>query len=298
MRVVHKPGDLADLLDEAQGEAGPGVRQSRRLLGTLHPACQAYRGADPRRQARPGSPLHERDCSVQRRHQKVIEIAPSMIWDPVVREELCAAAVKLCQEIKYNNAARWIPLRPDTKEWFFIEMNPRIQWSIRSPRSSPASTSCVRRFSSPMASPMHGPEVGIRRQEAIPRNGFAVQARITTEDPENKFQPITAASSPTAAPAGSASGRRRHGLRRLGHHPFYDSLLVKLLPPRPRSARRCSAWTAATRVPHPRREDEYPVPRKRHPQSDLQQRPRHHHPHRHTPELFKFKPKRDRPPSC
>src|SRR5271167_20701 len=128
MRVVTKPGDLAALLDEAQGEAGrafgnPAVFLERYIPRAKHIEVQIL-GDKHGRVAH----LHERDCSVQRRHQKVIEIAPAVDLDKSVREELCAAAVKLSQEIKYNNAGTVEFLcDQDTREWFFIEMNPRIQ---------------------------------------------------------------------------------------------------------------------------------------------------------------------------
>ncbi len=128
MRVVHKPGDLAALLDEAQGEAGrafgnPAVFLERYIPRAKHIEVQILGDKH-------GSVvhLHERDCSVQRRHQKVIEIAPSVDLDRNVRAELCDAAVKLCREIRYDNAGTVEFLYDqDTKEWFFIEMNPRIQ---------------------------------------------------------------------------------------------------------------------------------------------------------------------------
>ena len=72
--------------------------------------------------------LHERDCSVQRRHQKVVEIAPSVGLDEAVRRELCEAAVRMGREIAYDNAGTVEFLYDlDSKQWFFIEMNPRIE---------------------------------------------------------------------------------------------------------------------------------------------------------------------------
>src|SRR5580693_2951016 len=190
MRVVHKPGDLASLLDEAQGEAGrafgnPAVFLERYIPRAKHIEVQIL-GDQHGRVVH----LHERDCSVQRRHQKVIEIAPSVSLDEGVRKELCEAAVKLCEEIKYNNAGTVEFLyNLDTKEWFFIEMNPRIQVEHTVTEVITGIDLVRSQILIADGKPMHGPEVGIPEQEAMPRNGYAVQCRITTEDPENKFQP-------------------------------------------------------------------------------------------------------------
>jgi pyruvate carboxylase len=128
MRVVTKPTDLAVLLDEAQGEAGrafgnPAVFLERYIPRAKHIEVQIL-GDQHGKVVH----LHERDCSVQRRHQKVIEIAPSVGIDRQIRAELCEAAVTLCRQIKYDNAGTVEFLYDqETKEWFFIEMNPRIQ---------------------------------------------------------------------------------------------------------------------------------------------------------------------------
>ncbi len=230
MRVVTKPSDLADLLDEAQGEAGrafgnPAVFLERYIPRAKHIEVQILGD-------RHGSVihLHERDCSVQRRHQKVIEIAPSVGVDDRVRLELCDAAVKLCREIKYDNAGTVEFLYDlDTKEWFFIEMNPRIQ--VEHTVTEVITGVDLVRAQIMIADnlPMHGPEVGIPLQHEIARNGYAVQCRITTEDPENKFQPdygrvLTYRSS------GGYGVRLDGGMGYAGAviTPFYDSLLVKL----------------------------------------------------------------------
>jgi pyruvate carboxylase len=230
MRVVTKPGDLADLLDEAQGEAGrafgnPAVFLERYIPRAKHIEVQILGDKHGR-----VVHLHERDCSVQRRHQKVIEIAPSVDLDKNVRTELCYAAVKLCQEIKYNNAGTVEFLYDqDTKEWFFIEMNPRIQVEHTVTEIITGIDLVRSQILIADGKPMHGPEVGIPAQEDIPRNGFAVQARITTEDPENKFQPDYGRIL-TYRSAGGFGVRLDGGMGYGGAviTPFYDSLLVKL----------------------------------------------------------------------
>jgi pyruvate carboxylase len=128
MRVVHEEANLDALLDEAQSEAGrafgdPSVFLEKYIPRAKHIEVQVLGDAHGH-----VVHLHERDCSVQRRHQKVIEIAPSVNLDPKVRAELCEAAVKIGREIGYDNAGTVeFLLDVDRNEWFFIEMNPRIQ---------------------------------------------------------------------------------------------------------------------------------------------------------------------------
>jgi pyruvate carboxylase len=297
MRVVHKPGDLADLLDEAQGEAGrafgnPAVFLERYIPHAKHIEVQILGDKHGR-----VVHLHERDCSVQRRHQKVIEIAPSIDLDPVVREELCAAAVKLCQEIKYNNAGTVEFLYDqDTKEWFFIEMNPRIQVEHTVTEVITGIDLVRSQILISDGKPMHGPEVGIPAQEAIPRNGFAVQARITTEDPENKFQPDYGRIL-TYRSAGGFGIRLDGGMGYGGSviTPFYDSLLVKLTASAPtfsaalqrmdRALREFRIRGVKTNIPFLENVIHNPIFSSGHATTTLIDT---------TPELFKFKPKRDR----
>src|SRR5207302_1835930 len=120
MRVVDKPADFAGKLEEARRESAAAfgndavflerfIRRAKhievQILGDRHGNILH---------------LHERDCSVQRRHQKVIEIAPSVGLEPRVRRELCDAAAKLCREISYDNAGTVeFLLDLDTNEWFF-----------------------------------------------------------------------------------------------------------------------------------------------------------------------------------
>src|SRR5882757_8619625 len=104
MRVVTKAADLADLLDEAQDEAGRAFGNSAVFLERYIPRAKHIEVQILGDKHGNVLHLHERDCSVQRRHQKVVEIAPSVGLDPKVRTELCEAAVNLCREIKYDNA--------------------------------------------------------------------------------------------------------------------------------------------------------------------------------------------------
>lgn len=230
MRVVAKPGDLAALLDEARGEAGrafgnPAVFLERYIPRAKHIEVQILGDKHGR-----VVHLHERDCSVQRRHQKVIEIAPSMDIEKRIRAELCEAAARLCHQIKYDNAGTVEFLYDlDTGEWFFIEMNPRIQVEHTVTEIITGIDLVRSQILIADGKPMHGPEVGVPRQEAMPRNGYAVQCRITTEDPENKFQPDYGRIL-TYRSAGGFGVRLDGGMGYAGSvvTPFYDSLLVKV----------------------------------------------------------------------
>ena len=297
MRVVQKPGDLADLLDEAQGEAGrafgnPAVFLERYIPRAKHIEVQILGDKHGR-----VVHLHERDCSVQRRHQKVIEIAPSVELDRNVRTELCHAAVKLCKEIRYNNAGTVEFLYDqDTKEWFFIEMNPRIQVEHTVTEVITGIDLVRSQILIADGKPMHGADVGIPAQEDIPRNGFAVQARITTEDPENKFQPDYGRIL-TYRSAGGFGVRLDGGMGYGGAviTPFYDSLLVKLTASAPtfsaalqrmdRALREFRIRGVKTNIPFLENVIHNPIFSSGQATTTLIDT---------TPELFKFKAKRDR----
>ncbi|MEM9280859.1 MAG: pyruvate carboxylase, partial [Verrucomicrobiota bacterium] len=174
--------------------------------------------------------LHERDCSVQRRHQKVIEIAPSVNLDEAVRHELCEAAVKVAKEVKYNNAGTVeFLLDTDTNEWFFIEMNPRIQVEHTVTEIITGVDLVRSQILVAQGYDLFGDVIDIPSQDEIPRNGYAVQARITTEDPANNFSPDYGKILNYRSAAGFGI-RLDAGAGDAGSviTPFYDSMLVKL----------------------------------------------------------------------
>lgn len=230
MRVVEKSADLANLLDEAQGEAerafgNPSVFLEKYIPRAKHIEVQILGD-------RHGHVLHlhERDCSVQRRHQKVVEIAPSFGLDPKVREALCEAALKLSCAINYDNAGTVeFLLNLDTNEWFFIEMNPRIQVEHTVTEVITGIDLVRSQILVAQGRSLQGPEIDLPSQENIPRTGYAVQARITTEDPENKFTPNYGRILTYRSAAGFGI-RLDGGMGEAGSviTPFYDSLLVKV----------------------------------------------------------------------
>ena len=230
MRVVEKPSQLADLLVEARNEAlnafgNPAVFLERYISRAKHIEVQIL--GDQHGNV---VHLHERDCSVQRRYQKVVEVAPAMHLDPRVRHELCEAAVKLASGIGYNNAGTVEFLYDmDRNDWFFIEMNPRIQVEH-------TVTECVTgidlvrsQILVAQGHPLFGKELAIPPQDQIPCIGFAIQCRVTTEDPEKNFAPDYGRILNYRSAAGfgirldAASGDAGSVVT-----PYYDSMLVKI----------------------------------------------------------------------
>jgi pyruvate carboxylase len=230
MRVVEKPSQLPGLLAEARAEAenafgNPAVFLERYIKRAKHIEVQIL--GDQHGNV---VHLHERDCSVQRRYQKVVEVAPAMHLDPVVRKELCEAAAKLAKGIGYDNAGTVEFLYDmDQNDWFFIEMNPRIQVEH-------TVTECVTgidlvrsQILVSQGNSLFGDEIAIPEQDKIPCNGFAIQCRITTEDPEKNFAPDYGRILNYRSAAGfgirldAASGDAGSVIT-----PYYDSMLVKL----------------------------------------------------------------------
>jgi len=230
MRVVEKSSDLANLLDEAQGEAERSFGNASVFLEKYIPRAKHIEVQILGDRHGHVLHLHERDCSVQRRHQKVVEIAPSFGLDPKVREALCEAALKLSCAINYDNAGTVeFLLNLDTNEWFFIEMNPRIQVEHTVTEVITGIDLVRSQILVAQGRSLQGPEIDLPSQENIPRTGYAVQARITTEDPENKFTPNYGRILTYRSAAGFGI-RLDGGMGEAGSviTPFYDSLLVKV----------------------------------------------------------------------
>lgn len=230
MRVVNKEEELETKLDEARTEAenafgNPAVFLERFVQNAKHLEVQIL-GDNHGNIVH----LHERDCSVQRRHQKVVEIAPSVGLDDEVRKDLCDAAIRISKAIDYNNAGTVEFLYDiDTDDWFFIEMNPRIQVE-HTVTEIITSVDLVRsQILVAQGHELHGPEIQIPAQEDIQRNGYAVQCRITTEDPANNFSPDYGKIMNYRSAAGLGI-RLDAGAGDAGSviTPYYDSMLVKL----------------------------------------------------------------------
>ncbi|MEC8190877.1 MAG: pyruvate carboxylase [Verrucomicrobiota bacterium] len=230
MRVVKDPKQLKSSLEEAQGEAqrafgNSAVFLERYIERAKHIEVQIL--GDKQGNV---VHLHERDCSVQRRHQKVVEIAPSIGLPDDVRAALCDAAVQIARSIGYYSAGTVEFLYDlDCDDWFFIEMNPRIQVEHTVTEVITGIDIVRSQILIAQGYSLHSKEIGIPKQELIARNGVAIQARITTEDPEKNFAPDYGKIVNYRSAAGF--GIRLDGA--MGDTgsvitPYYDSLLVKL----------------------------------------------------------------------
>ncbi|MCS7063806.1 MAG: pyruvate carboxylase [Methylacidiphilales bacterium] len=230
MRVVEHAADLPRLLDEAQAEAGSAFGNPATFLEKYIPRAKHIEVQILGDRYGNVVHLYERDCSVQRRHQKVVEMAPAYNLSPKLRQELCEAAVKLAKEIRYSNAGTVEFLVDlDREEWFFIEMNPRIQVEHTVTEVVTGVDLVRSQILIALGHALHDTEINIPPQDQIPCQGYAVQARVTTEDPENRFTPDYGKIL-TFRAAGGLGIRLDSGMGESGSEitPFYDSLLVKI----------------------------------------------------------------------
>ncbi|KMK96641.1 pyruvate carboxylase [Rossellomorea marisflavi] len=172
--------------------------------------------------------LYERDCSIQRRHQKVVEVAPSVSLGDDLREEICEAAVRLMKNVDYVNAGTVEFLVADGR-FYFIEVNPRVQVEHTITEMVTGVDIVQSQLLIAEGHPLHGSKLGIPEQEDVRTNGFAIQSRVTTEDPLNQFMPDTGKI--MAYRSGGGFGVRLdagNGFQGAVITPYYDSLLVKL----------------------------------------------------------------------
>ena len=230
MRVVNSPAEFKARLQEASEEAlaafgNPAVFLERYIRRAKHVEIQIIGDQQ-------GNILHlyERDCSVQRRHQKVVEIAPAIGLPQKIRAELADAAVKLAREAKYFNAGTVeFLVDAETHEWFFIEVNPRVQVEHTVTEMITGIDIVRTQIQVAQGLSLHGSEIDLPVQEEIAMHGTALQCRVTTEDPANSFVPDYGRLQTYRSPAGF--GIRLDGASAYGGaviSPYYDSLLVKV----------------------------------------------------------------------
>ncbi len=173
--------------------------------------------------------LGERDCSLQRRYQKVVEFAPAFSVPEDLRARLHADAVKIAKSVGYKNAGTIEFLVDRDWNYYFIEMNPRIQVEHTVTEMITGIDLVRAQILIAEGKPLSTPLIGIARQEDVRYNGFSIQCRVTTEDPANNFAPdcgkITAYRT-----AGGFGVRLDGGCAGSGTEvsPYYDSLLVKV----------------------------------------------------------------------
>ena len=173
--------------------------------------------------------LFERDCSVQRRYQKVIEIAPSFGLAEEVKQKLYQYALDICRAVDYNNIGTVEFLVDPQGEIFFIEVNPRIQVEHTVTEIITNIDLVKTQIFIAGGYRLSDPQIRIEAQEQLRTNGFAVQCRITTEDPLNDFQPdygtITTYRSASGFGIRLDAGSVYQGV---SISPFFDSMLVKV----------------------------------------------------------------------
>lgn len=173
--------------------------------------------------------LWERDCSVQRRNQKVVERAPAPFLSDAQRQELCALGVKICAHVGYQCAGTVEFLMDmDTDEFFFIEVNPRVQVE-HTVTEEVTGIDIVRAQILICEGKTIAEATGVANQAGVELNGHALQCRVTTEDPQNNFVPDYGRI--TAYRAANGMGIRLDGGTAYAGAVitrFYDSLLVKV----------------------------------------------------------------------
>ena len=230
MRVVESEDQFAGKLEEATREAaaafGNGaVFLERYIRRAKHVEVQIM-GDEHGNIVH----LHERDCSVQRRHQKVVEVAPAVGLPKRVRDALAEAALKLAREASYCNAGTVeFLVDAESGEFYFIEVNPRIQVE-HTVTEMVTGIDLVRcQILVAQGHKLHEKPIGMPRQKDIPLYGYALQCRITTEDPTNNFTPDYGRLQTYRSPAGFGV-RLDGGSAYSGATitPYYDSLLVKI----------------------------------------------------------------------
>lgn len=171
--------------------------------------------------------LYERDCSVQRRHQKVVEMAPAPHLDPKLRDAITSMAVKLAKHVGYENAGTVEFLVDNQGNFFFIEVNARLQ--VEHTVTEEITGIDLVQSQIRIAEGLTLPELAIT-QDKININGFAIQCRVTTEDPAKNFQPDSGRIE--VYRSGEGMGIRLDGASGFAGaiiSPYYDSLLVKVI---------------------------------------------------------------------
>ena len=229
MRVVRKEEEIEKAYLEASGEAktafgNPAVFVEKFIGNPKHLEVQILGDLH-------GSIVHlfERDCSVQRRYQKVVEVAPSTSLKEVTRQLLHQYAVDICASVGYQNAGTVEFLVDEEESIYFIEVNTRIQVEHTITEVITGFDLVKSQILIASGLPLSHPEIGISKQEDISYRGVALQCRITTEDPSNDFKPdygrLLAYRSASGFGIRLDAGNAYAGAT---ISPFFDSMLVKV----------------------------------------------------------------------
>lgn len=240
MRVVERAEELLSALRQARSESlaafgSPVVFLEKYLSRVRHIEVQVLGDL-----AGNVVHLHERDCSVQRRHQKVVEIAPAPNLSESVRQRLFGDSLRLAREVGYHNAGTFEFLVAG-EQHFFIEVNPRLQVEHTVTEQITGVDLVQAQIRIEQGYELASPEIGIWSQADVQPRGFAIQCRITAEDPANDFLPDTGTILAYRAPGGFGlrldGGDGLAGTVVSGH---YDSLLVKCITYAPTLAQAAS----------------------------------------------------------
>ncbi|HET6572047.1 MAG TPA: pyruvate carboxylase, partial [Fimbriiglobus sp.] len=230
MRVVRSADKLAEAVESAGREAGqafgvPDVFLEKFVERAKHIEVQLLGD-------RHGNLVHlfERDCSIQRRHQKVCELAPAPNLDPTLRDAILEASLAVGRAVGIDNAGTVeFLVDVDAGTFYFIEVNPRIQVEHTVTEVVTGYDIVKSQILIAQGLPLSDPEIGLGDQSKITTHGYAIQARVTTEDPANGFVPDYGRL--TAYRSGGGLGIRLDAGTAFSGAvitPFYDSLLVKL----------------------------------------------------------------------
>lgn len=228
MRIVRSLGEVKEAYERAKSEAKAAfgndeVYVERFIEKPKHIEVQIIGDKQ-------GTIIHlfERDCSVQRRHQKVVEVAPCVSLEKELRDDICEAAVRLMKKVGYINAGT-VEFLVANNEFYFIEVNPRVQVEHTITEMITGIDIVQTQILVAEGHSLHSDRIGIPTQENIHINGYAIQSRVTTEDPLNNFMPDTGKI--MVYRSGGGFGVRLdagNGFQGAVITPFYDSLLVKL----------------------------------------------------------------------
>lgn len=229
MRIVRDPEDLIPEFNSAQSEA-------RKAFGIDDIFIEKYIEHPKHIEVqvlgdKHGNIVHlfERDCSIQRRHQKVIEFTPAQAITEEQRQAMCADALKIAKHVNYRSAGTIEFLVDGNGSHYFIEMNPRIQVEHTVSELVTGVDIVQSQILIAEGYPLDSKEIGITSQDSVKLNGAAIQCRITTEDPANQFAPDTGHIDFYST--GSGNGIRLdggNGFTGAVITPYYDSLLVKI----------------------------------------------------------------------
>ncbi|MEM6592386.1 MAG: acetyl-CoA carboxylase biotin carboxylase subunit, partial [Cyanobacteria bacterium P01_C01_bin.73] len=223
MRLVRQPEDLSKLFMAAQGEAeaafgDPGVYMEKFMERPRHVEFQIL--ADSY-----GNVVHlgERDCSIQRRHQKLLEEAPSPALSDTLRQKMGEAAVRAAKSINYVGAGTVEFLLDGSGQFYFMEMNTRIQVEHPVTEMVTGIDLIAEQIRIAQGSPLSF------TQDDIQIRGHAIECRINAEDPDNNFRPNPGRISGYLAPGGMGVRMDSHVYTDYEIPPYYDSLVGKLI---------------------------------------------------------------------